>query len=52
MYAGIAQVDYQGDAEKSNVKQALVSSYNRIVAPNVRKLIEDEEHGHAVHTGN
>ncbi|KAH7685380.1 Sulfate-transporting ATPase protein [Dioscorea alata] len=49
---GIAQVDYQGDAEKSNVKQALVSSYNLIVAPNVRKLIEDEEHGDALQTVN
>ena len=52
MYAGIAQVDYQGDAEKFNVKQDLVSSYNRVIAPNVRKVIEDEELGDAVQTGN
>ncbi|KAJ0972053.1 hypothetical protein J5N97_020012 [Dioscorea zingiberensis] len=49
---GVAQVDYQGEAEKFNVKQALVSSYNRIIAPNVKGLIEDEEHGDAVQRGN
>lgn len=34
--AGVTQIDYQGDAEKSTVKQSLISSYNRLLAPQVK----------------
>nr|XP_009383524.1 PREDICTED: ABC transporter G family member 25-like [Musa acuminata subsp. malaccensis] len=33
---GVTQIDYQGDAEKSTVKQSLISSYNRLLAPQVK----------------
>jgi len=34
--AGCVQIEYNGDAEKSAVKQSLVSSYNRVLAPKVK----------------
>ncbi|CAL9205718.1 unnamed protein product [Musa hybrid cultivar] len=33
---GVTQIDCQGDAEKSTVKQSLISSYNRLLAPQVK----------------
>ncbi|XP_073013826.1 ABC transporter G family member 25 [Typha latifolia] len=34
---GFAEMDYQGDhADKSSVKQALISSYNRVLGPKVK----------------
>lgn len=32
-------MDYHGDAEKSNVKQSLIASYSRILAPRVKASI-------------
>lgn len=37
--AGFAQMDYHGDAEKSNVKQSLIASYSKILAPKVKASI-------------
>lgn len=38
---GIAQADYcQGDTEKSNVKQSLVSAYNNLLAPKVKECLD------------
>ncbi|WOL12910.1 ABC transporter G family member 25-like isoform X1 [Canna indica] len=34
---GFIQTEYQGDPEKSNVKQLLISSYNRVLAPKVNE---------------
>jgi len=34
--SGCTQTEYNGDAEKSTVKQSLLSSYNRVLAPKVK----------------
>ncbi|XP_077248707.1 ATP-binding cassette family G25 [Tasmannia lanceolata] len=39
---GVAQVDYQGDAEKSNVRQSLLSSYNNVLGPMVKVWIDGD----------
>ena len=37
--AGCVQIECNGDAEKCSVKQSLVSSYNRVLAPKVKTSI-------------
>lgn len=49
--SGVTQTDYQGDAEKSAVKQSLVSSYNRVLAPKVRAGLTAAVPRNATHTG-
>ncbi|XP_068658198.1 ABC transporter G family member 25-like [Aristolochia californica] len=36
---GVAQVDYQCEGEKPNVKQSLISSYNNVLAPRIKAAI-------------
>nr|XP_009406087.1 PREDICTED: ABC transporter G family member 25-like isoform X1 [Musa acuminata subsp. malaccensis] len=48
---GVTQTDYQGDAEKSAVKQSLVSSYNSVLAPKVRAGLTAAVPRNATHTG-
>ncbi|WOL11853.1 ABC transporter G family member 25-like [Canna indica] len=36
---GVTQIDYQGDAEVSNVKKTLISSYNTLLAPKVKERL-------------
>ncbi|KAK1322872.1 ABC transporter G family member 25 [Acorus calamus] len=49
---GVAQVDYQIDADKSNMKQSLVASYNKFLAPRFKACISDKtEVEDDVHTG-
>ncbi|KAG1369900.1 ABC transporter G family member 25 [Cocos nucifera] len=48
---GVAQIDYQGDADKSNVKRSLVASYNRVLAPKVKACISAAVVGDAAQTG-
>ncbi|RWW02473.1 hypothetical protein GW17_00034423 [Ensete ventricosum] len=47
---GVTQTDYQGDAEKSAVKQSLISSYNRVLAPKVRGGMTAAVPRNATHT--
>lgn len=49
---GVAQLDYQGDAEKSNVKQSLVASYNTVLAPKVKACISAAVAPDVTQTGN
>ncbi|ONK77470.1 uncharacterized protein A4U43_C02F6850 [Asparagus officinalis] len=37
---GCVQIEYNSEADKSNVKQTLVSSYNRVLAPKVKASVE------------
>ncbi|XP_026660591.2 ABC transporter G family member 25-like [Phoenix dactylifera] len=48
---GVAQIDYQVDADKSNVKQSLITSYNRVLAPKVKACISAAEAGDVAETG-
>ncbi|XP_017696858.1 ABC transporter G family member 25 [Phoenix dactylifera] len=48
---GVAEIDYQGEAEKSNVKQSLVASYSRVMAPKVKACISAAVAGDAAQTG-
>ncbi|RRT45258.1 hypothetical protein B296_00040030 [Ensete ventricosum] len=50
--AGVTQIDYQGDAEKSTVKQSLISSYNRLLAPQVKAGLSAAVARDAAQTGN
>lgn len=51
LVAGVTQTDYQGDAEKSAVKQSLISSYNRVLAAKVRAGLTAAVPRNATHTG-
>ncbi|KAG1331113.1 ABC transporter G family member 25 [Cocos nucifera] len=48
---GVAQIDYQGDADKSDVKQSLITSYNSVLAPKVKACIAAAVAGDAAETG-
>lgn len=52
LIAGVAQIDYQGDGEKSNVKQSLVASYNGVLASKVKACISAADAEDAAQTGN
>ncbi|URE39125.1 ABC transporter G family member [Musa troglodytarum] len=48
---GVSQMDHQGDAEKSTVKQSLISAYNRVLAPKVKAALTAAVPGDATLTG-
>ncbi|CAL9778395.1 unnamed protein product [Musa acuminata subsp. burmannicoides] len=48
---GVTQMDHQGDAEKSTVKQSLISAYNRVLAPKVKAALTAVVPGDATLTG-
>lgn len=52
LIAGVAQIDYEGDSDKSNVKQSLITSYNRVLAPKVKACISAAVARDATETGN